>query len=102
MKVTVKLGKDRFQRWQKVLKRKTPLKGTDDTLDSTTVEFSDHYCVVVKLCNGGPPYVEVVLFTPKGNESKSWTSRAVALACEPLSDTIELDTKHTVIIGGET
>jgi hypothetical protein len=91
MQVTVHLDRARYQRWQKVLRRKTPIKGVDDILDTVTMGFPDLFCVVVKLCNGRPPYVDVVLFTPKGDETN-------AVVCEPFPGTIEMDKKHTVEI----
>lgn len=94
MNVTVTLGKARVQRWKKALKRKTPIKlglVQEDTLDAVTTTFTDGYCVSVKLSNGRPPFIDVVLFSPKGNET-------TAVICETPLGEVELDKKHTITI----
>lgn len=94
LNVMVTLSKAKCRLWKKVLKRKTPVKQglvMEDTLDAVTTSFTDGYCVSVKLCNGRPPFVDVVLFSPKGNET-------CAVHCDEFLGEIELDKKHTITI----
>ena len=51
----------------------------EDIAYSVTVEFEDGYFADIKVCNGEPPYVDPVLFDPRGCEVAVGDADAVCL-----------------------